>query len=174
MIYTVECSFTDSAFEPEWNAFYSSSKLPALISVPGFLTSQRFQARTSGCPVYLAVHTITGADVLVSDAYHSNGGGNFARWQQYITDWHRNVYDMDGLAPSVDNDQSLVLSHTGPEFLHELGLIPLEMHAIALERQPLHRWMARIDNRNAEPGEFPPSVQLYSPIGPQLMSFRPS
>lgn len=33
MIYTVECSYSDSASEEQWNDFYSLHKLPALISV---------------------------------------------------------------------------------------------------------------------------------------------
>lgn len=43
MIYTVECSFADLDSEAEWNDFYSFEKLPALISVTGFHTSQRFK-----------------------------------------------------------------------------------------------------------------------------------
>ncbi|SMB41076.1 conserved hypothetical protein [Serratia proteamaculans] len=58
MFYTVECSYTDPESENEWNAFYSLGKLPALVSVTGFSTSQRFQAMTPGCPVYLAIHTV--------------------------------------------------------------------------------------------------------------------
>lgn len=64
MIYTVECSFADANSEAEWNDFYSLEKLPALISVTGFHTSQRFKSLSDGCPVYLAVHTIDGLDVL--------------------------------------------------------------------------------------------------------------
>ena len=60
MIYTVECSFTDPSAEDEWNAFYSNEKLPALISVRGFLTSQRFKLSEGilSAPTYLAIHTI--------------------------------------------------------------------------------------------------------------------
>ena len=60
MIYTVECSFADPASEAEWNDFYSLEKLPALISVQGFHSSQRFKALRRGCPTYLAVHAIDG------------------------------------------------------------------------------------------------------------------
>lgn len=37
------------------------------------------------------------------------GGGNFARWQQHITDWHRNLYGDIGPAPAVNADELLVL-----------------------------------------------------------------
>ncbi|HXP95865.1 MAG TPA: hypothetical protein VN809_04080 [Telmatospirillum sp.] len=79
MIYTVECSYADPGSEAEWNDFYSLDKLPALISVAGFHTSQRFKALGRGCPVYLAIHTIDGLDVLTGEAYRQKGGGTFAR-----------------------------------------------------------------------------------------------
>ena len=55
MIYTVECSFTDPTAEDGWNVFYSDEKLPALISVRGFLTSQRFKLSegTRSAPTYM-------------------------------------------------------------------------------------------------------------------------
>ena len=79
MFYTVECSYNDPESEAEWNAFYSQQKLPALISVAGFTTSQRFRALTSGCPVYLAIHTINDAEILSSEDYRLKGGGYFFR-----------------------------------------------------------------------------------------------
>lgn len=91
MIYTVECSFADPASEAEWNSFYSLQKLPALISVRGFDTSQRFKACGPGCPTYLALHSIESLEVLLGEDYARKGGGNFARWQRHITHWHRNL-----------------------------------------------------------------------------------
>ncbi len=64
----------------------------ALVSVPGFYASQRFRALSEGCPCYLALHDITDATVIDSDAYRRNGGGSFARWQSAIADWHRHLY----------------------------------------------------------------------------------
>ena len=58
MLYIVECSYADPESEAGWNRFYSQHKLPALVSVSGFRASQRFRALSSGCPVYLAIHTI--------------------------------------------------------------------------------------------------------------------
>jgi hypothetical protein len=58
MLYIVECSYADPESEAGWNRFYSEDKLPALVSVSGFRASQRFRALSSGCPVYLAIHTI--------------------------------------------------------------------------------------------------------------------
>lgn len=173
MIYTVECSFSDPTSEAEWNDFYSLEKLPALISVNGFHTSQRFKSLGDGCPLYLAVHTIDGLDVLTGEEYRQRGGGNFARWQQHITDWHRNLYSDIGLAPAVDADELLVLCASGPEPLIQMGLTPLAMRAVALEKAPERRWLARLPRRNAQLAEsLSGRVHLYSPMTEQLTSSR--
>ncbi|CAB3770957.1 hypothetical protein GQ57_22670 [Burkholderia sp. MSh2] len=174
MIYTVECSFADPASEAEWNDFYSLQKLPALISVSGFHTSQRFKAIGGGCPVYLAVHTIDDLDVLTGDDYRRKGGGNFAKWQQHITDWHRNLYDDIGLAPAVAHDERLALCTDGPDPLVRLGLEPLALQAVALEQHPARRWLAVLPRDRAPRDEpLPDGVHLYAPMTDQLTSARP-
>ncbi|WAL85401.1 sugar ABC transporter [Pandoraea sp. XJJ-1] len=172
MIYTVECSFADPNSEAEWNDFYSLEKLPALITVTGFHTSQRFKAISNGCPVYLAVHTIDGLDVLTGDEYRCKGGGNFARWQQHITDWHRNLYSDIGMAPAVNADELLALCASGPDSLIQMGLDPLAMQAIALEKFPERRWLAKLRLSDALYFEGLEGVHLYAPMTEQLTSAR--
>ncbi|SPT37608.1 Uncharacterised protein [Achromobacter denitrificans] len=171
MIYTVECSFADPNCEAEWNDFYSAEKLPALISVGGFQTSQRFKALSEGCPIYLALHTIDGPDVLTGEEYRQKGGGNFARWQQHITDWHRNLYGDIGLAPAVNDDELLVLCASGAEPLIQMGLTPLAMRAVGLEKFPERRWLAKLSRGKAQLIErVPEGVHLYTPMTEQLKS----
>jgi hypothetical protein len=171
MIYTVECSFADPASEAEWNDFYSLEKLPALISVGGFHTSQRFKALSPDCPVYLAIHSIDSLDILRGEEYRQKGGGNFARWQQHITDWHRNLYIGIDRAPAIGEDEHLVVSAIGPEPLIEMGLTPYQMHAVALKKFPENRWLAK-RRRSIDPGlaYLPKGVHLYAPITAQLTS----
>lgn len=171
MIYTVECSFADPVSEAEWNDFYSLEKLPALISVKGFRTSQRFKALSPGCPVYLAVHSIDGLDVLQGSEYRRKGGGNFARWQQHITDWHRNLYAGLDRAPAVGAGEYLAVSAIGPEPLVDMGLTPCQMQAVALERFPEQRWLARLDHLVEAGGSSPSKgIHLYAPMTEQLTS----
>lgn len=173
MIYTVECTFADPSSEAEWNDFYSLEKLPALISVSGFRSSQRFKSLSDGCPVYLAVHTIDALDVLTGEEYRRKGGGNFARWQQHITDWHRNLYSNIGLAPAVAADGLLALCAGGPDPLMEMGLTPVALRAVALDRFPERRWLATLPRRNAGLAEsVPHGVHLYAPMTEQLTSTR--
>ncbi|WP_186236614.1 sugar ABC transporter [Burkholderia gladioli] len=169
MIYTVECSFADPGSEAEWNDFYSLEKLPALISVSGFQTSQRFKSISAGCPVYLAIHTIDGPDVLSGEEYRRKGGGNFARWQQHITDWHRNLHGDIGLAPAVDAGEVLLLCASGPDPLIRFGGAPVALHAVALERVPERRWLAVLPRHAASlAGDVPDGVHAYLPITEQL------
>lgn len=171
MIYTVECSFADPVSEAEWNDFYSLDKLPALISVSGFHTSQRFKALRGGCPIYLALHTIDGLDILTGEEYRQKGGGNFARWQQHITDWHRNLYDGLDRAPAVEDGEVLLLSAAGPDPLIQLGLNPRAMRAVELEKFPEHRWLAKA-LRDRLPGldNLPEHIHVYAPMTVQLTS----
>lgn len=169
MINTVECSFADPGSEAEWNDFYSLDKLPALISVSGFHTSQRFKALNSGCPVYLAIHSIDGLDILTGEEYRQKGGGNFARWQQHITDWHRNLYDGVARAPAIGEGERLALSAIGPEPLIELGLIPHAMYGVAMEMFPEYRWLAKVERtKTLGIAHLPEDVHLYEPMTAQL------
>lgn len=171
MIYTVECSFADPGSEAEWNDFYSLDKLPALISVKGFHTSQRFKALSRSCPVYLAIHSIDGLDILTGEEYRLKGGGNFARWQQHITDWHRNLYGGLDRAPAIGEGEYLVLSAKGPEPLIRLGLTPYAMHAVAMEKVPQSRWLAKMERDKTPDIEHrPEDVHVYVPMTAYLTS----
>lgn len=169
MIYTVECSFADPRSEAEWNDFYSLDKLPALVSVGGFHTSQRFKALREGCPVYLAMHSVDGLDILTSEEYRQKGGGNFARWQPHITDWHRNLYAGLDRAPSIGPDEILAISEKGPESLIRLGFAFNELHAVALEKFPEYRWLARL-KRSQTFEALPTDIHLYEPMTAQLVN----
>lgn len=169
MIYTVECSFSDTNSEAEWNNFYSLEKLPALISVRGFHSSQRLKALSAGCPRYLALHTIDGLDVLNGEEYRRKGGGNFARWQMHITDWHRNLYDGLDRAPAVRPHEILAVSASGPQSLIELGLTRSAIRAVELEKFPAQRWLGTLDRAQLSAiDRLPHDLHVYEAMTAQL------
>ncbi|WP_028236582.1 hypothetical protein [Pseudomonas brassicacearum] len=169
MIYTVECNYAEPASEAEWNAFYSLEKLPALISVSGFSSSQRFKALSDNCPAYLALHSVDTPAVLQSDEYRQKGGGNFSRWQSHITDWRRNLYAGLDRAVAVGADEFLLISEQGPQILIELGLTPLALHAVALDKRPAHRWLAKLDCTQAKASDLQ-GLDVYYAMTVQLQS----
>ncbi|KAA5945224.1 sugar ABC transporter [Enterobacter cloacae] len=165
MFYIVECSYNDPPSEAEWNAFYSQEKLPALLSVTGFMTSQRFRAITPGCPVYLALHTVTNADVLHSEEYRLKGGGNFSRWQSCITDWHRNLYACEDPAPALSGDQILLLN---TQLVSPAGHRAIDIQAVGLDCSPERRVAWVLPRETAIQASPLPEVYLYEPLTPQL------
>lgn len=167
MIYTVECSYADPGSEAQWNDFYSWDKLPALISVSGFQTSQRLRALSTACATYLAVHTVDSLAVLNSAEYALKGGGSFARWQAHITDWYRNLYAADGAALAVRANDVLVVSTAGPQGLLALGLDTMAWQAVALAQTPARRWVAVMARERA--AGLGAGFDVYEPMGEQLV-----
>ncbi|HAT1619997.1 TPA: sugar ABC transporter [Raoultella planticola] len=168
MLYTVECNYTDPDSEQEWNAFYSQEKLPALISVTGFRSSQRFKALKPGGPRYLAIHTVTYAEVLTREEYRLKGGGNFSRWQNHITDWYRNLYECEGRAPAVASDEILLLSTQPLSFIEGLGYPALQMQASGLDKMPARRFAWVLTREIVAQLADIPGADLYAPLTPQL------
>ena len=169
MIYTVECNFNDPMSEASWNDFYSLNKLNALISVSGFHTSQRFKALNTDVPVYLALHSIDNLAVLQSEEYREKGGGNFARWQQHITDWYRNLYSGLDHAPAIAQDEYLLVSNIGPEPFIEMRLTPYALQAVALDQSPQYRWLAKLQQSAINTQQVAQGIQLYQPMTDQLI-----
>jgi len=164
MIYVVECDFSDPAREAEWNAFYDRVKLPALLSVAGFQSSQRFKRLGQGGPAYMAAHSIRAPAVLQGEAYRQKGGGDFAQWQSCICNWRRNLYAGLDVAPAIGQDEVLLMSALGPQPLLDLGLSPTLLTAVALDQAPARRWWAtsKVLANGAE--SLPGDVQCYAPL----------
>src|SRR5688572_14210686 len=68
VIYTVEIDFTSQAHFSEWAAWYNGN-LPLMMSVPGFDTAQRLEIVAGNAPRFLAIYTISDANVFESAAY---------------------------------------------------------------------------------------------------------
>ncbi|MVT02599.1 sugar ABC transporter [Enterobacter sp. 10-1] len=169
MLYIVECTYTDPQSEAGWNDFYNREKLPALLSVDGFSTSQRFRATTPGCPAWLAIHTVRDAAVLTSAEYRQKGGGSFARWQANISDWRRSLYQCTDPAPAVSADQILLLAAQPVDFIaNELGYRPWQLRAAGLDSFPEGRLAYVIPADNAALLSTMADIRLYQPLTGQL------
>lgn len=116
------------------------------------------------------MRSIDGLAVLEGDEYRQKGGGSFARWQQHITDWHRNLYGGLERAPAIGEGEHLIVS-AGPEPLIEMGFTPEPIWAVAMEKFPLNRWLAKLDSAiNLGVDTLRKDVHLYAPMTAQLTS----
>lgn len=106
---------------------------------------------------------------LVLDNSGSMAGGNFSRWQSHITDWRRNLYAGPDQAVAVGADELLLVSEQGPHVLIELGLTPVALHAVALDKTPAHRWLAKLDCAQARASDLQ-GLNVYRAMTVQLQS----
>lgn len=165
MLYIVECDFINPKTEQNWNQFYSADKLPKLISVSGFLTSQRFKKIKGNAPTYLAIHTITDSQVLNSEEYRTKGGGNFGQWQAAISHWHRNLYEYSDNFPAVGASQYLVI---GLEPITDNEIMKLiAIKNIGLDQSHSQIWIAIVNTELALNFDSE-TVAIYEPITEQL------
>lgn len=61
------------------------------------------------------------------------------------------------------------MSEKGPESLIRLGLAFNELHAVALEKFPEYRWLARL-KRSQTFEALPTDIHLYEPMTAQLVN----
>jgi hypothetical protein len=97
ILYLVRCNYADPESEAAWNAWYSGDKQDWLLSRPGFLAGQRFEAvRASDGVRYAALYTIESAGALQTPEYQSGWG--WGDWRPNIIDWSRGFFD--GVRPA--------------------------------------------------------------------------
>jgi hypothetical protein len=179
MIYLIECGFGDPAREAEWNAWYNGPKLEQLLSVPDFLSAQRFRALDDRPAPYLNATAIASARMFASADYRGRGGGGFGPWDvELIIDWTRRLFTGVDELPAVPMDMRLAVLDrpreaapnapfqwlTGLDWEREAAY----RDGIALDSSIPSRGMAAIDPRSApELAEAFPEVRLYEPICPK-------
>ena len=73
--------------EAEFNEWYNTDHLPALVSVPGVYAARRYRA-TAGSPKYLAVYELASRDVPQSEAWQKAAE---SPWTQRMRAHYRNL-----------------------------------------------------------------------------------
>ena len=116
MLYIIECGFADPAREADWNKWYNSTKLDGLLTVPGFLSVQRFRACDDTPAPYMNITSIETPEVFTSPAYGGGGGGRFGDWDpSLILEWTRRLFTGIAEMPAVSEEQRLVTLDTAPD-----------------------------------------------------------
>jgi len=167
MIYTVECAFTVPAREEAWNAYYGGEKLDILLSVPGFISSQRFRAITEVPAPYLAIHSVRDASVFEKNSYRDVGGGTFGGWDDLVTNWDRNLFSGLAAMPEVGADQYLVMLDDPAAAGGMKGADFTWLDAAGLDRTTEHRGLAIVSRGTgamlARDGAT--NLRVFAPIG---------
>ncbi len=169
-IYMVECGFSNPAREAEWNEYYNGPKLAAVLSVPGFLRSQRFCSAGRGPTRYIALHALESDQILSGANYKGAGGGSFHEWQPYIIDWRRTQFAGAAFVPEVAKDNYLLVIDGKPSVANGLGVPVLWLEESGLDGGVPWRGVAELSPAQAKPmkDRLPPTMRLFSPMTPQL------
>lgn len=169
MIYMVECGFSDPAREAEWNDYYNGPKLAAVLSLPGFLRSQRFRSAGSGPTRYIALHALESGQVLSGTNYKGVGGGSFQEWQPYIIDWRRTLFSGIDHVPEVAAGDYLLVIDGKPTLANGLGVPVLWLEGAGLGDVP---WRGLVMLSPAQASSMSdrltPAMRLFRPMTPQL------
>ena len=104
MLYMVEMELPQRSLLDEWHRWYDGH-LRMLLTVPGFLTAQRFESTTPAASPFVAMYSLENAGVITSDAYRAKAGpGSTGKWRELMTNWNRNLLEGAVRAPAVPLD----------------------------------------------------------------------
>lgn len=164
----------DTAAERETFDAYYSRHIDMLLTIPGFLTAQRFHCADTTMAPFLALYRLAGPEVLTSDAYTSKAGRMSVHpdFRGYISDWDRNLVqgraDSDGpdLA-TVMGDTITVIDRLTPDAAPlPDGVAPLDV--IGLDRTIAQR--GAVKSRAAENN---PNTGLKDQVGWEIRVWQP-
>ncbi|MGB0632160.1 MAG: hypothetical protein ACPGRZ_15830 [Alphaproteobacteria bacterium] len=92
--YMVECDYPHetAAQRAAFDAFYWKH-ISMLLTIPGFLTAQRFHCDQNVRAPFLALYRLTGPDVMTGEAYTSKAGRNSVdpKFRPNMINWDRNL-----------------------------------------------------------------------------------
>lgn len=110
-----------------------------LLTIPGFLTAQRFYCADTKMAPFLALYRLAGPEVLTSDAYTSKAGRMSVHpdFRAYISDWDRNL--VQGRAGAVGDEAG------GPDLATDMAGTMVLIDRITAEAPPLPDGIAPLD-----------------------------
>ena len=168
-IYMVQHSFAKPEWEQEWNDWYAGN-LPVLMSVPGFLTGQRFKSPDGNPPRYMAMYTVREPGVFQSETYIAKGGNgvNSQRFRPAYQVWIRNLLEGIAQAPEVKPGEALLVVDS-PERVGPHVDLPLAwLETTGFHKSTPWRGLAVVTAAQAERVRNDPRVIVYEPITAQL------
>lgn len=90
-IYLLRAELNQGAPEEEWNRWYDEKHVPELLTVPGFVSAQRFRDM-SRPRSFLAGYQIERPEVFEEPRYGEVTG--WGEWSPHVKSWDRAVYEV--------------------------------------------------------------------------------
>lgn len=169
--YMVEMDYPhETAAQRETFDAYYWRHIDMLLTIPGFMTAQRFYCADTDRAPFLALYRLAGPDVLTSEAYTSKAGRMSVHpdFRAYISGWDRNLVQGPAgsggpdLATAMGGTMTLIDRLTPNSRPLPGGIVPLEV--IGLDRTIVQRGVV------GDGAAYPPqpaegwSVRVWQPI----------
>jgi hypothetical protein len=169
--YMVEMDYPhETAAQRETFDAYYWRHIDMLLTIPGFMTAQRFYCADTDRAPFLALYRLAGPDVLTSEAYTSKAGRMSVHpdFRAYISGWDRNLVQGPAgsggpdLATAMGDTMTLIDRLTPNSRPLPGGIVPLEV--IGLDRTIVQRGVV------GDGAAYPPqpaegwSVRVWQPI----------
>ncbi|HXJ79707.1 MAG TPA: hypothetical protein VMS64_13630 [Candidatus Methylomirabilis sp.] len=169
MIYMVEMALLDAARRVEWDAWYVAHQ-HRLLSIPGFLASQRFESIHPAASPFVALHQIDSPEFFSSAPYRAMGGpSNTGAWQAKMGNWHRNLFAGLERTPDVPMEARLIVVEEQGATPATLDRVTVQwMEAAGLDRSVKRRGLAVAPPETADRLVGLPGIRVLKPIGPRL------
>lgn len=169
--YMVEMDYPhETAAERETFDAYYWRHIDMLLTIPGFLTAQRFYCADTPLAPFLALYRLAAPDVLTSEAYTSKAGRMSVHpdFRSYISDWDRNLVqgraENDGpdLAIGTDATMTLIdrLTPAAPALPSDVA--PLDV--IGLDRTIAQRGIAQNGGQPLPENRDGWAIRVWEPI----------
>jgi len=173
VLYFVESDLSDRSLEGEWHAWYATH-IERILTVPGFLSAQRFRATHATPSPFAAIYGIRDAGVMTSEPYRARFGPDSAGvWKQRMTCWKRNLLEGMAEMPEVPPQGWVAVMdrHTADAPPLPPGYAALQ--PVGLDRTVAQRGVLLGVDRRATPNPIEQdawSLRVFRPMTPRLLS----
>jgi hypothetical protein len=148
MIYMVEMALAASEEHrrAEWEAWYLAHQ-KMLLTIPGFIASQRFESIEPVDAPFVALHEVSGPEVFESEAYRAKAGpAGTGEWRDKMTNWHRNLFTGLDHTPDVAPNQWLAVIEDGVPASRCVDMMAMHwLESVGLDGSVKRRAIAVID-----------------------------
>ena len=173
LFYIVEMALSPGHTEEDWVRWDREMKPASLLmSVPGFLSAQRFKGVTEPLGYY-GIYQLANADVLTSDAYRNVGGGvRVKKWSSdNIAYWRRDIAEGAQAVPEAPPGSMLLVKNSATADFPDAGAPFVRWKTVGLDHAFAYRGLAVVPADQAERlAKDDSSLVLYKPIAPQLIA----
>jgi hypothetical protein len=168
----VQMQMGDRTLLSQYHAWYREH-VRKLVSIPGFLSGQRFESTTPSPSPFLAVYNLDSAGVLTSEHYTKTAGPDSTKeWKPRLSNWYRDLLEGPSI-PSVPPDGWLAILDRHTDTAPSLPAQCIKLNPVRIKLSPtgLEHIIVERGVMTGGPQDSPPSTSENADLSAR--DFRP-